>query len=171
LGTDDYVVGDRDLRRATLEGGDPWKKYDFELLNAKVEQIARLAPGESVRVPAYDEATGVAVAAGEVGYPRTIDRVGVLVVEGDFPALVNPCLSIFLDVSDADRLANRVDRDARARNGSDPTAVIENFKLRQALQHIPITLPARQRCAWVIEAIIVDGHWCYSLATVGNYAG
>lgn len=159
LGTDDYVVGDRAYRRKHLEGGDPRKKYNQKKLNEHIEKICRLQEGEQFLVPTYDEQTGEAVDAAK--YNRTIGKVKYLIIEGDFDFVEKPDYRIYLDVSDKTRLENRLRRDQNTRNASIQE-IKASFDLRQKLQHIPYTLPAREKADFVIKACAgKDGEYVY----------
>ncbi len=113
LGTDDYVVGDRDYRRKNLEGKNPLLKYNPEALNENIRAIQKLQEGEFYMVPKYDDVTGEAVDAKE--YHKKITPVKYIVVEGDFDFVKNPDLLIYFDVDDETRLQNRIRRDLAKR--------------------------------------------------------
>lgn len=154
ISTDDFVLGSRDFRNKYLdvEGHDPVRKYDFDLLRRKVERIKSLEKGESECVPVYDEATGVAInikydpKTGRIlsqdnnSCTRRIGRVEFLIVEGDFQVLETPDRILFFHVPDNVRLQNRVRRDMSERGASKSEVVVASFLIRQQLQHLPYTL-------------------------------
>lgn len=150
LSTDDYVVGDRVFRRQNLEGGDPIKKYFPQALNDHIAKIKALEFGERLPVPEYDERTGEAVSAEQ--YSKSIGKVKYLIVEGDFDFVENPDLLIYFDVPDEVRLHNRIVRDRQIRGETDNSDIIDNFNLRQELQHIPHTLPAKDKADLIVRA-------------------
>ena len=97
ISTDDFLLGSREYRRRYLEGKDPLRKYGFDLLREKVQRIKILQPGESESVPVYEEESGTAIKVidfdPETGqilsvdrnhYPRKVEKVEFLIVEGDF---------------------------------------------------------------------------------------
>ncbi len=151
LGTDDYVVGDRAYRRENLEGSDPTLKYDPEFLNEKIRQIVNLEEGQQVVVPTYNEATGMAIAAGEENYEHKVGKVDYLIVEGDFDFVEKPDMVIYFDVPDEIRLQNRITRDKQTRSELDHRKIIDSFNLRHELQHIPHTLPAKGKADLVVH--------------------
>ena len=116
LGTDDYVIGDREYRRKYLEGGNPLKKYNSKALNDNISTIKSLGNGEYCFVPTYDDVTGEAVDAKE--YHKKISKVKYIIVEGDFDFVENPDLLIYFDVDDEIRLDNRIQRDLAKRKRS-----------------------------------------------------
>lgn len=157
ISTDDYVIGDRAFRRANFEGKDTLAKYDFSLLNEKIELIKiNKNPAVAISVPTYDEFTGVAVVLGEENYTHKILPVDILIIEGDFDAVKNPDLMLYLNLTDEQRLKNRVNRDAKTRN-EVPAKIIENFELRQKTQHIPYTIKAMGKADYVINGRVRDG--------------
>jgi len=154
ISTDDFVLGYRAFRRKfmELEGKDPLKKYDFELLKEKIESISGLREGELVCLPLYeghsgtglsikyDAATGRIISISKDACQRKIGKVDFLIVEGDFQILTSPDYQIFLHVSDEVRLQNRIGRDLKERGPTTAQEITENFHLRQKLQHVPFTL-------------------------------
>ena len=143
IGTDDYVVGDRQYRRENFEGRDPRAKYDFSYMNALIQKIKGNHDSDAVvPVPTYNQLTGVAIAEGEANFYHKIATIDALVVEGDFLEIDNPDLIIYLHVRDIARLQNRLTRDLQHRNETNQSKIEENFRQRQAVQHIPYTLPA-----------------------------
>jgi uridine kinase len=152
IGTDDYVVGDREHRRTHLEEGDPIKKYDFELLNKKVQSIKDLSVGDTVSVPRYEQQTGMAASVGEENFPHVIGPVATLFIEGDFDPVLSPDLKIFLHVPDNVRLSNRIGRDSRFRSEQDEKKIAHNFNARQQRQHLPHTLLAAETADIIIVA-------------------
>ncbi len=167
IGTDDYVVGDREFRREHFEGKEPKAKYDFGLMNAKIEEIrGNIDPGQSVSIPTYNAKSGVAIAAGEEKYIHKVSKIDVLLVEGDFDEVNNPDLRLFVHVPDELRLENRVGRDVRERNEADEQKIRENFYQRQQTQHMPYTLPAAQSADLLIDAMLLEGVWRYDVYQV-----
>lgn len=148
LGTDNYVIGDRNYRRTHLEGGDPTRKYNPARLNEHITSIKALATDESLPVPTYDEATGYGVDT--PAYSKSINKVDFLLVEGDFDFVENPDLLIYFDVPDSVRLKNRIERDLVTRGAVDPAEVEESFHLRQKLQHLPYTAPTKEKADFII---------------------
>lgn len=154
ISTDDYVIGDRQFRREKIEGQDPLLKYDFKFMNKKIDEIKSLSDDEVVKVPTYDENTGIAIAQGEDNYSHKISKINFLIIEGDFQIVSNPDLVIFLDVEDKVRLSNRINRDKITRNESETEKIKENFELRQKLQFIPHTLPVRDTADIIVKSSI-----------------
>ena len=114
LCTDNYVVGDRDYRQVTLKDADPQKKYDFDLMDSHIEAIDHLTrESQEVAVPVIDMKSGVAVDTDKPKYPYTVNKVDVLVVEGDFPREKYDA-RFFLQVPDMQRLHNSIE----TRNGA-----------------------------------------------------
>lgn len=164
ISTDDFVVGDRDYRRAHSEGKDPRAKYDFGLLNNKVDAIRHnQTPGVTIGVPSYDQHSGKAIEVGEDNFKHQVGMVGVLIVEGDFFEVKDPDVAIFLDVASDTRLKNRIGRDLVHRNVSDERNVIANFALRQETQHIPYTIPAADSAGILICGDISNNQWQYDV--------
>ncbi len=164
ISTDDFVVGDRDYRRVHFEGKDPRAKYDFVLLNKKIDEIrSNHAPGTTIGVPSYDQHSGKAIEAGEANFTHQIGLIDVLVVEGDFFEVKDPDVTIFLDVGADTRLKNRVERDLVHRNVSDEKNVIANFALRQETQHVPYTIPAAESAEILIRGDNPNNQWQYDL--------
>jgi uridine kinase len=156
LGTDDYVIGDRSFRREHFEGKEPIAKYDPDFLNERINQIISLVDDDQVAVPTYNESTGLAIAAGEENFTHKVGKVDYLVVEGDFDFVENPDLIVYFEVPDEIRLKNRVNRDKQTRNEPDVDKIIENFYLRHGAQHIPYTLPAKNKADMIVEVDAED---------------
>ncbi len=164
IGTDDYVIGDREYRRTHLEGKEPKAKYDFGYMNKLIDTIvANHGQAGEVAVPTYNQATGVAIAEGEANYQHKIASVEALIIEGDFPEVAKPDLTIYLHVDDNLRLSNRLNRDLQHRSATDAAKIEENFNQRQALQHVPYTLPAAALANIVVVGHVVDGQWKYTV--------
>lgn len=164
IGTDDYVIGDREYRRTNLEGKEPKAKYDFGYMNELIDSIvANHGQAGEIAVPTYNQATGVAIAEGEANYQHKIASVEALIIEGDFLEVAKPDLTIYLHVDDNLRLSNRLNRDLQHRSATDAAKIEENFNQRQALQHVPHTLPAAALANIVIIGHVVDGEWKYSI--------
>jgi uridine kinase len=167
ISTDDYNRGDRAWRREHFEGSeirDPRDKWDFGLMNQKIEQIQQNKDEDKkVKVPTYNQATGIAIDEGEESYLHGIGPVDVLVVEGDMLAVDNPDLTIYLHVPDDVRLQNRIERDMQHRSEVDQQKVIDNFKLRHHNQHLPYTLPAVNWSDVVIDASPTNDEWQYDI--------
>lgn len=149
IGTDDYVVGDREYRRNNLEGKDPTAKYDVARLNKDIEAIINIRENDTYLVPTYDESTGLAVDS--PNYKHKIGKVKYLIVEGDFDFVQNPDLKIYYDVPDEIRLENRIHRDLKKRSETDFEKIKENFEIRQKLQHEPYTIKARDSANLVVS--------------------
>lgn len=166
IGTDDFNIGDRSWRWENFEGDnpkDPRSKYDFDLLNQKIDAIkANHDPTKTVAVPTYNQATGLAVDAGEENYTHHIGPVDALVVEGDFHPVSQPDLVVFLHVPDDQRLQNRIDRDVVHR-GADEAKTTANFNLRQERQHFPHTLPTVESANIVLDATVDGQNWRYNV--------
>lgn len=162
--TDDFLIGDRLFRRANFEGKNPYLKYNFDLLNEKLDLIRRNRdPNLTIPVPTYDPQTGIAIDLGEQNYNHQVSEVNIFIVEGDFDAVTHPDLIIFLDMPDELRLKNRIGRDLLERN-EETNKIIENFKERQTSQHIPYTSRAKIKADWIINAeISEDGIYQYNV--------
>ena len=160
ISTDDYVVGDREYRRQHFEGHSPLEKYDFDLMNQHIEKVRQNTGNGIVRVPTYDEESGVAIAAGEENFTHKIEKVDVLVVEGDFNRVNSPDLLIYLHTPDDHRLQIRLDRDPQKRLESDPAG---NFSQRQETQHFPHTLPAAEEAHVLIRANPAEEGWKFDV--------
>jgi uridine kinase len=152
LSTDSYMVGDRAHRKQLeISGHDPIDKYDFTFLREQVEAIRRLTNGQSIGVPRYEEASGVAINGvphakpTQNDYPTRLTALKYLVIEGDFQPLPRSevdCL-IYLDVPDEIRLANRLYRDLREGRESSPEAITTSFTHRRS-QFEKYTLPNKE---------------------------
>lgn len=166
IGTDNFCKGDRAWRWATFEGDnpqDPAGKYDFELLNQKVQAIKENKdPNKAIAVPAYDQATGLAADAGEENYTHKIGAIDVLIVEGDFHPLEQPDLVVFIHMPDAARLQSRVERDIVHRNGEEAKTTA-NFMTRHHRQHVPYTLLAINRADVVLDVMPTPDGWRYNV--------
>jgi len=149
VGTDDYLIGDREYRRNNLEGKDPTAKYDIVRLNEDIEVIINLGEEDTYLVPTYDETTGLAVAS--LNYRHKVGKIKYLIVEGDFDFVKAPDLKIYYDVPDKVRLENRINRDLQKRSESDVGKIKESFELRQKLQHEPYTIKARDSADIVVS--------------------
>jgi len=176
ISTDDFLLGSRSYRAEYLEGRYPLKKYDFDLLREKVDRIRNLRPGESEPVPVYEEKDGVAIKlldfdpdTGRVlsidkdHYPKRVEKVGFLIVEGDFQPLASPDCQIFFHVPDDVRLSNRINRDVQQRRAMSVRETADSFALRQRLQHQPYTLPCASNADILImvSAVPVDTRYKY----------
>lgn len=164
LATDDYVKGDRNWRWEHFEGKaevDPRGKYDFELLNNKLDAIKKLDdPAAKVGVPTYDQASGLAVDAGEENYEHRVGKVDVIIVEGDFHPVERPDLTVYLHVPDTQRLQSRVNRDVVSRGG-DQAKTTSSFKFRQQTQHFPHTLAAAKTADYLIDTDASQAEWSF----------
>jgi uridine kinase len=171
IGTDDFLLGSREYRRRYLEGGDPLKKYDFDLLRDKVNRIRNLRSGEPEPMPVYDEESGTAIKiidfdpeTGQIlsidknHYHRRVEKVEYLIVEGDFQPLASPDCQIFFHVPDDVRLRNRINRDIKQRGAGGIKEAVDSFELRQRLQHMPYTLSCASNADILItvNAITID---------------
>lgn len=167
IGTDDYNKGDRQWRWEHFEGNtprDPMGKWDFSFMNDKVAAIKQnRTPGTYIKVPTYDQATGMAIAVGEAKYTHLIGPVDVLIVEGDMARVEQPDSSIFIHAADEHRLQNRVGRDLIHRSESDAQKIVDNFWLRHRNQHVPYTLPAVESADVVVEVRCHDDSWTYDV--------
>lgn len=164
ISTDDFNKGDRTWRWEKFEGKedvDPIGKYDFNLLNAKLRQIkANNDPEKTIAVPTYNQATGLAVDAGEENYTHYVGKVDVLIVEGDFHPVDDPDLVVYLHVPDGQRLQNRVNRDVVHRGG-DPDKTTASFNFRHYMQHLPHTLPSIEKADLVFDANAANDTWTF----------
>lgn len=167
IGTDDFIRGDRDWRWAHFEGDNPQPpigKYDFALLNSKIQSIkANRNQDATIPVPTYDQATGLAVDAGEENYKHRIGPIDVLIVEGDFHPTEEPDMVVFLHVDDETRLQNRIIRDERLRGNADPQKTATSFNLRHHNQHIPHTLPTVDVADYVVNTHTTKQEWEYDV--------
>jgi uridine kinase len=168
ISTDDYNLGNRTWRWEHFEGTevrDPMDKWDFKLMNQKIAAIrSNNTRGATVKVPTYDQATGLAIDAGEENYTHEIGKIDVLVVEGDMFQVDNPDFAIYLHTTDSQRLQNRTNRDVTHRNAGDAAKIAANFALRHQNQHVPYTLPAIESADVVIDVKVADeGDWAYDL--------
>lgn len=169
MSTDDFNKGDRAWRWEHFEGEnaeDPIGKYDFDLLNKKIEAIKQNKdPNKTIAVPTYDQATGLAIDAGEENYTHKIGPIDVLLVEGDFHPVNNPDLVVFLHVPDAQRLHNRITRDVVHRGG-DRVKTTNSFNFRHHKQHIPYTVPTVEKADIVLDVKPNDSGWLYDVYQV-----
>lgn len=166
IGTDDFNKGDRAWRWENFEGkdgSDPIGKYDFALLNAKVQEIKQNNdPDKNVPVPTYNQATGLAIDEGEDNYAHRVGKVDVLIVEGDFHPVIDPDLVVYLHVPDEQRLQNRVNRDVIHRGG-DPAKTTASFNFRHGVQHLPHTLPSLEQADYVVTADAANETWSFDI--------
>lgn len=164
MGSDGFVVKDREYRRAHLEGKDPLAKYDFQYMLTLIERIKNNKdPNVEIGVPRYDDSTGLGLDAGEENYKK-IGPVDFLIVEGDFDPVPDPDLHVYMHVPDEVRLQNRIDRDLKIRN-ENLQAVIDTFNLRQKLQHLPYTVPSIKKSDLVLEVDSKEGRYSYTIHT------
>ncbi len=163
LATDDYCVGTREWRW-TREKEDPLSLKDFALLNTHLEAIRNIDDeDEEIAVPTYDEETGLAIEAGEENYKHKVGRSDVIFVEGDFDAVEQPDLLIYVDVPAESRMQTRIARDLEKRGESDPERVATSFKSRYESQYLPYTLPAVEKANIVLQVNPVPGAWEYDI--------
>jgi len=159
IGTDDYVVGYRHERRKNIEGGDPLKKYAIQDIRKHVAAICKLKVGEHVMVPVYRESDGLGVNPEEENYKK-VAKVDYLIIEGDFEFLEDSQIhrKYYFDVPVDVRRQNRVRRDMEKRKGLNPNPekIIENFNLREELQHNPYTKPAAKNADVIIKVDAED---------------
>jgi uridine kinase len=108
-----------------------------------VEHVNALQAGQSIEMPSYDYATQTRGPAGVV-----LEPAPVLIVEGLFTlwderlrALMD--LKAFVDVSEEERLARRLDRDVRER-GRDPARIARQHERRVQPMHEQYVEPSRQ---------------------------
>ena len=166
ISTDDYGRGTREWRHREFgsTGRDQLEKYDFEHLNDRITKIKSIDDlVKTVPVPTYDDLTGESVVVGEDNYSRQIGQTDVLIVEGDFDQAEEPDLRIFLHVPDSQRMATRVDRDAKLRGEASPGKVEASFIERQHSQHAPHTLPASERADLLVIVDASTGDWQYKM--------
>jgi uridine kinase len=159
LSTDSYMVGDRAYRKhLEVSDRDPADKYDFAFLREQVEAIRQLSDGQSIGVPKYEEASGVAINSTPHAkptlndYPTRLKAVKYLIIEGDFQPLPRDeidCL-IYLDVPDEVRLANRLHRDLREGREPSPEAIATSFTHRRS-QFEKYTLPHKEGADIVVS--------------------
>jgi uridine kinase len=162
IGTDDYNLGTR-AWRWEREREDPISLKDFALLNRHIAAIMRLNEGETVAVPVYDQPTGLAIEVGEENFPHKVGKVDVLFVEGDFDAVDNPDLLVFLDVPMETRMQARIDRDLKERGEVNPKKVASSFKSRHEKQYVPHTAPAIKRANLVLRVHPTPEAWNYDV--------
>jgi uridine kinase len=167
ISTDDYNLGDRAWRWERFEGDearDPMGKWDFVFMNTKIEAIRNNGSECTVvKVPTYNQATGLAIDEGEENYAHEVGNVEVLIVEGDMARVNDPDLAVYLDVPDEQRLQSRVSRDLQHRSETDSEKVVANFHLRQHNQHIPYTLPAAESADYVVKVEPDGKEWQYDI--------
>ena len=161
ISTDSYVKGDRNFRKTVIEdqGVDPINKYDFSLLEENVREICNLKESEEIKVPEYDQASGIAIGKdpdkhSPENWHRTIGQVKHLIIEGDFQPLNKDLVDriIYLDIPNEVRLENRLHRDLEARGEPDRETVINRFNRSQVAQFTPYTLPQKSLSDLVIKA-------------------
>jgi uridine kinase len=162
MGTDDYSLGTRQWRWER-EREDPLRLKNFNLLNNYIKKIKNLKEGETVAVPTYDPASGLAIAAGEENYTHKIGKSDVLFVEGDFDGVEKPDLMIFIDVPAETRLQVRVDRDLAERGESDSQKVAGSFRSRHEKQYVPHTVPAVKKARFVLRVTPTPNAWLYDI--------
>lgn len=166
IGTDDFNRGNRTWRWEKFEGkleANPLEKYDFALLNAKIQQIKdNKDPKITVAVPTYNQETGLAIDEGEKNYTHQVGIVDVLIVEGDFHAVEDPDIVIYLHVPDTQRLQNRLGRDA-AHRGGEVQKTTTSFNFRHIAQHLPHTLPTAAKANYIITVDAKEGQRRYNL--------
>ncbi len=163
LSTDDYVVGDRDYRQVKLKDADAQKKYDFSLMDQHTAAIRGLADEkQSVTVPVIDPETGVAVDADTDEQSREINKVDVLVVEGDFPR-DDYDIRFYIHLPDGQRLQNNIERELEQKDDVDAGKLTETFNDRQRTLHKPYTLSALQSADYVLVADASDNDWLYTM--------
>jgi uridine kinase len=163
ISTDDYGLGTREWRWER-EREDPLKLKDFALLNMHIEAIRELGEGEQVAVPVYDQPTGLAIEVGEENFPHKIGKLNVLFVEGDFDAVDEPNMRIFIDVPAETRMQVRIARDLKDRGELDADKVATSFKSRHEKQYIPHTAPAIHHSDLVLKVDASDPKsWQYDV--------
>lgn len=159
IGTDDYNLGTR-AWRWEREREDPLSLKDFDLLN---EHIRLIKAGRPIDAPIYDQKTGLAIEVGEGNFPHHLGKLDVLFVEGDFDAVKDPNLTIFVDVPAETRLRARVNRDLAERGEADAEKIAESFRSRHEKQFIPYTAPAIERADILLRVNPVPEHWVYDV--------
>ena len=166
ISTDDFSRGNREWRWANFEGKgdvDPIGKYDFDFLNEKLRQIKENQDSDkTIAVPTYDQATGLAIDAGEENYTHHVGKVDVLIIEGDFHPVEEPDMVVYLHVPDDQRLQNRVNRDVEHRGG-DPEKTTNSFNFRHLTQHLPHTLPSIEKADIVLDINTTNDTWTFDI--------
>ena len=155
ISSDDFVKGDRGDRRAwEQEDRSPDYKYNFDYMRTIIRAICdNRYENRYIHAPKYDAHSGKAL---ESNRSRSIPRVGLLIIEGDvlgeqgvMPDALYPentpdtdAQLLYLHLPDAHRLAYRVERDMKHRNGhgETPDSIVASFENRQRTQHLPYTL-------------------------------
>ncbi len=170
LCTDDYSIGTRDYRRKYLSSASPYEKYDFQMLNRKVNAILNLQANETDTVPVYNEKNGAGVPPTTITKSkrdllcemrryriRKINgRIDLLIIEGDFQPMEHVDYAVYLHLKDESRLENRIKRDLKQRNYGSVERIIESFNKRQFEQHYPLTLKEASRANMIIWATVED---------------
>jgi hypothetical protein len=150
ISTDDFVIGTREERRVLEKEKGPLAKYDFEYMNALIDEI-RIGRGE-VRIPSYNEGTGPAIPEGKESYNHRIEKLHCLIVEGDFDATTNPDLRVYLLSRMRCGFKIGLIAISKKRGEPDMKRIGDNFHLRQKQQHVPHTLPALERVDIILDA-------------------
>jgi uridine kinase len=145
VSTDDALIGDRLYRRANLEGKPPLLKYNTELFERKIDKIRNLKNGETVKMPVYEQASGLACSVGEENFTREIGKVDCLIIEGAVHFIKDHDLLIFMEVPDEIRLQNRIKRGFAKRNEKSEEEIVKSFKLRHAKEYQAHILPIMKR--------------------------
>jgi len=160
--TDSFSAGTREYRHSQY--GNVEKKYDLELYKKKINSFKDLNPGEEIRFPHYDQATGIAAAAGEENFPKKVKKVKYFIIEGDFNfSKGEEDLSIYFHVPDEVRTKNRIKRDTKKRSAHDMKELLEDIKVREEKQHFPFTLPNAENADILVTVRESGGKYGYSV--------
>ncbi len=114
-----------------------------------------MAEDDSVAIPVYETQTGMAVSgykAGKDEYKKQVSRPDYLLLEGDFQPLPRDWIdySIYLDVPDEVRMANRMRRDLKEGREASLESIKESFMMRQP-QFEKYTLPNKKEADLVLN--------------------
>ncbi len=164
ISTDDYVKGTREWRRDEIvsKNKSPLEKYDIQLLN---EVIINLLSHDfiPVRIPKYNELTGLAVANSIENYILIDKKPEFVIVEGDFQFITKRGLQIYLHLSDEARSKLRIDRDTKNRGEIDLKKLVSDIATRNAQQHYPFTLPEAANSEILIITSVINNIFTYDL--------
>ena len=160
--TDAFAAGTREYRHTQY--GKVENKYDLNLFRDKIEALKQLQDGETLRLPQYDEITGIAAAAGEENFPKIVHKVDYFIIEGDFNfSEGREDLAIYFHVPDEIRTKNRVARDVEQRGWVDTEKLEHDIRVRDEKQHFPFTLPNAEKADILITVSENQGKYSYSI--------